>query len=180
MSFGERLQKLRKQKGWSQEELAEKLELTRQTVSKWELEQSAPDLDYIIALSDLFQVSTDYLIKGREHIAEKQETVPVNNAESSDRSSGAKLPVILAIMGSVLLFLGSGGVIGFMVLATVSPPASALIDGYSFEGLLGYLLCNNAVPYFAVCVLLTLGGAALYVLALIKYHILKKKNGTAE
>ena len=162
MSFGETLQKLRKQKGWSQEELAERLELTRQTVSKWELEQSTPDLDYIIELCDLFQVSADYLIRGEEYAAEKQGTATEKNEAGEMIVSAAWV-----IVGAALLFLGVTGIIGFMVLATVSP-ASALIDGYSFEGLLGYLLCNNAVPYFALCVLLALAGAALYVFLLIK------------
>lgn len=64
MTFGERIQLLRKQRKMSQEELGEKLEVTRQTISKWELDQSTPDLDYIIAISEFFDVTTDYLIKG--------------------------------------------------------------------------------------------------------------------
>ena len=179
MSFGENLQKLRKQKGWSQEELAEKLELTRQTVSKWELEQSTPDLDYIIALSDLFQVSTDYLIKG-EHTAEKQEAIPAENMKKPVITEEARLVTIWVIMGSVLVLLGLGGVIGFMGLAASSPPAYAEINGYHFEGFLGYLLCHHAVPYFAICVLLLLAGAALYALALIKYYNQKRKNAAAQ
>lgn len=66
MTFGERVQLLRKQKKMSQEELGEKLEVTRQTISKWELDQSTPDLDYIVSISEFFGVTTDYLIKGEE------------------------------------------------------------------------------------------------------------------
>lgn len=54
---------LRKKNGWSQEELAEKLNLSRQSVSKWESGASIPDIDRIIAMSGLFGVSTDYLLK---------------------------------------------------------------------------------------------------------------------
>ena len=54
---------LRKKNGWSQEELAEKLNISRQSVSKWEGGASIPDLDKIIKLSALFSVSTDYLLK---------------------------------------------------------------------------------------------------------------------
>lgn len=64
MAFGEILTTLRKSRGMSQEQLAEQLNLTRQTISKWELDQSTPDMEYIIKLSDLFGVTTDYLIKG--------------------------------------------------------------------------------------------------------------------
>lgn len=63
MTLGEKIQKLRKQRGLSQEALAEKVTVTRQTISKWELGQSTPDLDFIAQLSDIFNVSSDYLIK---------------------------------------------------------------------------------------------------------------------
>lgn len=63
MTLGEKIQTLRKQNGLSQEALAEKLAVTRQTVSKWELNRSMPDLDFIARLSALFHVSADYLIK---------------------------------------------------------------------------------------------------------------------
>ena len=63
MTLGEKIQILRKQNGLSQEALAEKLAVTRQTVSKWELNRSMPDLDFIARLSELFHVSADYLIK---------------------------------------------------------------------------------------------------------------------
>ena len=62
MTLGEKIQKLRKQRGLSQEALAEKVTVTRQTISKWELGQSLPDLDFIAQLSDIFNVSSDYLI----------------------------------------------------------------------------------------------------------------------
>lgn len=63
MTLGEKIQKLRKQNGLSQETLAEKVTVTRQTISKWELNQSTPDLDFIAQLSNIFCVSSDYLIR---------------------------------------------------------------------------------------------------------------------
>ena len=63
MILGEKIAALRKQNNWSQEELAEKLQISRQSVSKWESGASIPDLDRIVKLSALFGVSTDYLIK---------------------------------------------------------------------------------------------------------------------
>lgn len=62
MTLGKRIQELRKQNNFSQEQLAEKLEVSRQAISKWELDQSIPDTDKIIQLSYLFRVSTDYLL----------------------------------------------------------------------------------------------------------------------
>ncbi len=63
MIFADKLIYLRKKSGWSQEELAEQINVSRQSVSKWEGAQSIPDLDKIIKLSELFGVSTDYLLK---------------------------------------------------------------------------------------------------------------------
>jgi transcriptional regulator with XRE-family HTH domain len=61
-TFGKRLASLRKQKRWTQEEVAEKLKVSGQAVSKWENDASFPDLDMVVAIADLFQVSTDYLL----------------------------------------------------------------------------------------------------------------------
>lgn len=63
MILAEKIVALRKRMGWSQEELAEKLDISRQSVSKWEVGATIPDLDKILKLSELFGVSTDYLLK---------------------------------------------------------------------------------------------------------------------
>ena len=63
MIFADKLIALRKKAGWSQEELAEQLGVTRQSVSKWEGAQSVPDIDKILQMSRLFGVTTDYLLK---------------------------------------------------------------------------------------------------------------------
>ena len=63
MIFADKLIRLRKQAGLSQEELASELNISRQSVYKWEQAQSIPDLDKIIQLPTFFNVSTDYLIK---------------------------------------------------------------------------------------------------------------------
>ena len=66
MNIADRIQHLRKTKGLSQEELADKIGVSRQAVSKWESEQSTPDIEKIILLSDYFETTTDYLLKGIE------------------------------------------------------------------------------------------------------------------
>lgn len=63
MILADKIMELRKKNGWSQEELAEKLGVTRQAVSKWEGAQSAPDVQRILDMSRIFGVSTDYLLK---------------------------------------------------------------------------------------------------------------------
>lgn len=61
--LAEKITEERKKNGWSQEELAEKLGVSRQAVSKWESAGSVPDLQRVIQLAELFGVSTDYLLK---------------------------------------------------------------------------------------------------------------------
>ena len=73
MNLSDRIQYLRKARGISQEGLAEQLGVSRQAVSKWESEQSMPDLDKIISMSDYFEVTTDYLLKGIEPVVQKEE-----------------------------------------------------------------------------------------------------------
>ena len=77
MNTADRIQNLRKAKGISQEELADRIGVSRQAVSKWESEQSLPDIDKIIIMSDFFEVTTDYILKGIEPI-EQPATEPVN------------------------------------------------------------------------------------------------------
>lgn len=72
MNIADRIQHLRKSKGISQEELADKIGVSRQAVSKWESEQSAPDIEKIILLSDYFETTTDYLLKGIEPVKEPE------------------------------------------------------------------------------------------------------------
>ena len=82
MIFADKLIALRKKEGWSQEELAQQLNVSRQSVSKWEGAQSVPDLDKIVQLSRIFGVSTDYLLKDE---LEEQESAPSLSVEPSRR-----------------------------------------------------------------------------------------------
>lgn len=91
MNISDRIQQLRKTKGISQEELADRIGVSRQAVSKWESEQSMPDIDKIILLSDYFETTTDYLIKGIE---------PVKENESKQNS------LIFTLTGTILNAVG--------------------------------------------------------------------------
>ena len=63
MILADKIIELRKRNGWSQEDLAEKLDVSRQSISKWEGAQSVPDMNRILKLSEVFGVSTDFLLK---------------------------------------------------------------------------------------------------------------------
>lgn len=68
MTIADRILTLRKSKGMSQEELADAVGVSRQAVSKWESEQATPDLEKVVIMSDIFEVTTDYLLKGIEPV----------------------------------------------------------------------------------------------------------------
>ena len=78
MNIADRIQNLRKIKGISQEDLADKIGVSRQAVSKWESEQSVPDMEKIIIMSDSFEVTTDYILKGIENEKQVADTVNAN------------------------------------------------------------------------------------------------------
>ena len=92
MNMADRIQHLRKTKGISQEELADKVGVSRQAVSKWESEQSTPAIEKVILLSDFSDVTTDYLLKGIEPVSE-------NITKKSDAR-------IFSLVGSVVNFIG--------------------------------------------------------------------------
>ncbi len=94
MNLADRIQSLRKAKGISQEQLADQIGVSRQAVSKWESEQSTPDLDKIILLSEFFHVTTDYLLKGIE---------PVKDHQGKNKDLTSK---ILYTLSTALIFIG--------------------------------------------------------------------------
>ena len=126
MNIADRIQSLRKIKGVSQEELADKIGVTRQAVSKWESEQSTPDIEKVILLSDYFDVTTDYLLKGIESVENqkiKKNIAPIFNIVattlnvignvmacflwSETQKTGAIVAgVIFIILGTMLFFVG--------------------------------------------------------------------------
>ena len=126
----------RKKNGWSQEELADRLHVSRQSVSKWEGAQSVPDLNKVIAMADLFGVSTDYLLKDElEELPMVQEMsvtvdqegeavrmVSLDEAHSylsaAERSARQiSVGVMLCILSPILLIIGaSAGAAGLIPL----------------------------------------------------------------
>lgn len=87
MILAEKIMELRKKKGWSQEQLGERLEISRQSVSKWESGASIPDLDKIVKMSHIFSVSTDYLLK--DELESPQEGTQTDTASEPENGCGA-------------------------------------------------------------------------------------------
>lgn len=105
MTFGEKLQALRKARGWSQEELATQINVSRQALSKWESGASVPDTENVVALSRLFGVSTDYLLL--ESGETTAQTVPTAAPAAENKWPVMRIvwlfTMILAILGKIAL-----------------------------------------------------------------------------
>lgn len=82
MTLAEKITLLRRQRGWSQEDLAERMAVSRQSVSKWESAQSIPDINKIIELSRIFEVSTDYLLKDDIQLPSESDESAFESAEA--------------------------------------------------------------------------------------------------
>lgn len=123
MDFNNRLYQLRKQKGLSQEELANRLNVSRQTVSKWEVGDSTPDMEKLIAMSDLFDVSLDKLVMGKEEEkgqeAQKSEFVTVINEKvltDKNKKKAKSVLKIIAIIAGVVFAIDAISVIVFFAI----------------------------------------------------------------
>lgn len=116
MSLGETIYKLRTEKNLSQGDLAEKLEVSRQSVSKWENNSTVPDLEKIVKLSKLFEVSLDELVKGEVRPAEEQKEVQkeVQEAFPPRKIIGTILFGMAFLLTVIFLALG-GGIIGLIL-----------------------------------------------------------------
>lgn len=116
MTLSEKITCLRKKEGWSQEQLAEKLNVSRQAVSKWESGQSIPDVDKIISMATLFHVTTDFLLKDDPQTFSDVATTPL--VSSNDAHKFLKLRkqvakstawgVSLCILSAIFILIGVG------------------------------------------------------------------------
>ena len=105
MNIAERIQSLRKAKGISQEELADRVGVSRQAVSKWESGQSTPDIEKIILLSDYYEVTTDYLLKGIER--EKEESIELETAKADRGCKNEWINAgVFAVTATAVNFIG--------------------------------------------------------------------------
>ena len=118
MILADKIIRLRKKNGWSQEELADKMNVSRQAVSKWEAAQTTPDLEKILQLGNLFGVTTDYLLKDElvdEEFVEGVDETPIRKislAKANDYLEQRKnasvqiaIATLLCIISPILIFL---------------------------------------------------------------------------
>ncbi len=141
MSFGEKLQQLRKEKGLSQEDLAHQLNVSRQAVSKWESQNGYPEIEKMILISDLFQVSLDYLMKEdyEEHENETISSFHLMTQQNIEDYLHFKKSFALRIGSSVLLMI-----VGLFIAALCADTS------YQSIGVFGFLIMVGIGVFFII------------------------------
>ena len=148
MNLSEKVFEMRKAQGMSQEQLAEKLGVSRQSVSKWEAGDSIPELERVVALSKIFNVTTDYLLKEsdvdeltiRTEMLERQQQallLETKKTEKKRRFIWNCVPVSLITLALVFIYrfalfrfhetIGLPGITGYIVIFAISGAAGIVI-----------------------------------------------------
>lgn len=178
MILAEKIINLRKKNGWSQEELAEKLGVTRQSISKYEGEQSIPDLDKILKLSEIFGVTTDYLIKDE---LEEEEYAPSQMHENESESDRSVHKVTMEMANEYLQIIDwSAGKTAFATMLCILSPIVLLMLGAMSE-MPNYHISENAAAGIGICVLIVLIAIAVTIFILCgmktkKYEFMEKED----
>ena len=132
MIFADKLILLRKKAGWSQEELADQMNVTRQSVSKWEGAQSVPDLEKMLRLSELFGVSTDYLLKDEieeaEHIDSSDDTPSLRRVSMEEANAFLSVKLRTAKTIAYAAFLCILSPIALLILGAISESTSGVLN----------------------------------------------------
>lgn len=155
MILADKIVSLRKKAGWSQEELAEQLGVTRQSVSKWEGAQSVPDMDKVVMMSRLFGVSTDFLLKD-----ELEEEAPCAAAQDDD----TPLRRVSLTQASAYLALRKAAAPKIAIataLCIISPVTLILLAGMS--EVQRFPISGNAAAGIGLCVMLVLLAVAVSI-----------------
>ncbi len=167
MSLGERLVILRKSKGLSQEQLADELYLTRQTISKWELNQSVPDVTYILKLSDYFAVSTDYILRGDEFSHAENCNTSIRPIVDDSKLHRTIAYEWLFYLGLMFLILSLTSIIAIAICSTLKPH-STYINGKYFDGILGFFLATNTLWLLFMLVVMVIVGCSMTAISITK------------
>lgn len=178
MILADKIINLRKKNGWSQEELAEKLGVTRQSISKYEGAQSIPDLDKILKLSEIFGVTTDYLIKDE---LEEEEYAPSQMQENESESDRSVHKVTMEMANEYLQIIDwTAGKTAFATMLCILSPIVLLMLGAMSE-MPDYHISENATAGIGICVLIVLIAIAVTIFILCgmktkKYEFMEKED----
>jgi transcriptional regulator with XRE-family HTH domain len=204
MTLGEKIFQLRKQMGLSQEQLASQVTVSRQAVSKWELNEAMPDVDNVVQLSRIFSVSTDYLLTDGD-AAGSSMSVKIEDAGSDTslktNAVGTKcdnqvtvkrrktIPIIFLILGGITTVLGMCGIlitwiasmthpVVYSISTVIAATGGDLVKEAVYVGLRAFLLEYNAMGFFVFCC--AVAGVGLIILSVGFYKYIKTRHGKEE
>ncbi len=152
MILADKIIDLRKKNGWSQEELAEKLNVSRQAVSKWESAQSVPDLGRVLSMAEIFGVTTDYLLKDELEMVEFAEggDLPCLRLEEAHEFLALRARAARTIALATFLCILSP--MGLLLLGAASEAYAFAEEAAAFSGLvILFVLVAAAVFAFVRC-----------------------------
>lgn len=171
-NIGKRIYTLRVQHNMSQDALAQALDVSRQAVSKWENNVSIPDLDKIAALSSLFSVTTDELIKGEKplesNITNEKETLII-----SDSDSGFSKRKVTQILGIILIVLGFVSAVLVMAL-TWQLWIAAVLSLVAVDGVV--LLVSQKRPWLKLCLVNLIVLLVVMLVLLRNFSVTRRQN----
>jgi len=175
MILADKIIELRKKNGWSQEDLAEKLNVSRQSISKWEGAQSVPDMNKILMMSEIFGVSTDYLLKDEiESSADAAPQVELKDDECELRSvSMEEASAFLEMREKVSRAVSIG-----VMLCILSPIALILLGGMAEYGKISLTESMAAGAGLVILFLMVGPAVALFIrsgMASDKYEYMEKE-----
>lgn len=155
MNLAEKLQQLRKRNNLSQEQLADKLGISRQSISKWESGQSAPEIDKIVQLSEIFSVTTDYLLKD---IKEYPENSVLSAKDKNQNSSNKRLRLII---GTICIVFSIISIFIIWLLSKIYPAPIVFYNTTTKKWLVGFdnfLWIHGLEGFYKLCLLIALVG----------------------
>jgi len=171
MTFGEKLQSLRQKAGMSQDALAEKLNVSRQAVSRWERDETMPETEKVVMLADLFGVTTDYLLRQQP---KQQATDSVQEHKKDWIDKLAYLAKTKGyLLGWLLILWGAADLLGLLVTAL-------MLNGFfrlSFQVDIDHIIRNAVVSPMAGVMTGVLWMPALYGFIKIIAGVLVLKYG---
>lgn len=176
MTFGEKLQRLRKAKGWTQEDLAAQISVSRQALSKWEQGTAIPDTENVLQISKIFGVSTDYLLNDDY---ESDADIPAVQT-SNDKLNKKYESRLWTILGSCISLLG---LISFIILyiigvnSTIYYPSNGTGTGIDSASGFGVFVAEQRLEWIVVlCVIAFILGLLIVVVPRIRSIAKKRKD----
>lgn len=157
MTFSEKLLKLRKDAGLSQEDLAEKLNVSRQAISRWEMGTAMPDCPNLLHISKQFHVSADYLL--RDELEQNEDALSLFPALTVPHK--AKENKVRILIGICAAIVGALGLFILRILASVFPAVHLVAVGEAhrvYDGLLGFIWVHDLKWLLLLLLAMLFGG----------------------